>query len=167
MGILREDRELMARLAPQGADSLFHLWTEVEELFPASIKKIPTTGDMPLSRNGIHVLEMAAEEATRRHSETIEPRHILWALFQGGGPEVACMRACGLTVETVSRDLDQIAAETNLLERHALRQMVNNLPKDRLNAAAVLLAGLTAERFEVNGTGPGGPFRFTFGSEGA
>jgi hypothetical protein len=75
------------------------------------------------------------------------------------------MQAAGLTVEAVNGDLDQTGAETSLLERHALRRMIDNLPKERLEAAAVLLAGLTAERFNVNGTGPGGPFQFTFGAE--
>jgi ATP-dependent Clp protease ATP-binding subunit ClpC len=165
LGILREDRELMMRLAPPSAHGFFHLWTEVEELFPPAKQKISTTIDLPLSHSGKRVLAMAAEEAGRRHSECIEPRHILWGLFQNGGPETACMKASGLTLEAVSRDLDQIAPETSPRERYALRRVIDSLPEDRLDAAAVLLAGLTAERFEVNGTGPGGPFRFTFGGE--
>jgi ATP-dependent Clp protease ATP-binding subunit ClpA len=165
MGILREDRELMGRLAPQDEEKLSRLRTEVEGLFPPGIQKISTTVDMPLSRPAILVLEMAAEHAGRCHSACIEPRHILWGLFQNAGPEVRCMNACGFTVEAVNGDLDLIATESNLRERHALRQMVTNLPEDRLNAAAVLLAGLSAERFEVNGTGPDGQFRFSFGSE--
>lgn len=165
LGILREDRELMARLAPQGTHGFSHLWTDVEELFPPSKEKVATTVDLPLSHQAVRVLKMAAEEATRRHSESIEPRHLLWGLFQADGPEVASMRTFGLDVDVVNRDLNQNAAETNLIERYQLRRMIDQLPKDRLNAAAVLLTGLTADRFEVSGTGPAGPFRFTFGSE--
>jgi hypothetical protein len=137
----------------------------VEELFPASIQKVATTVDLPLSHQAARVLEMAAEEAKRRHSESIEPRHLLWGLFQDGGPEVASMQAFGLDVEAVNRDLDRIAVETNLIERNKLRRMIDHLPQDRLDAAAVLLTGLTGDRFEASGTGPAGPFRFVFGSE--
>src|SRR5258705_3621054 len=84
MGILREDHELMARLAPQGTYGFSHLWTEVEEFFPPSIQKVATTVDLPLSHQAARALEMAAEEAGRRHSACIEPRHLLWGLFQGG-----------------------------------------------------------------------------------
>jgi ATP-dependent Clp protease ATP-binding subunit ClpC len=165
LGILREDRELMARLVHPTAPDFSHLWTEVEALFPPVKQKISTTIDLPLSHPGRRVLAMAAEEAGRRHSDVIEPRHILWGLFQNGGPETACMKTCGLAVEAVTRDLDQIAPETSPQERYALRRMIDSLPKDRLDAAAVLLAGLAADRFEVNGTGPGGPFQFTFGTD--
>jgi ATP-dependent Clp protease ATP-binding subunit ClpA len=165
LGILREDKDLMGRLAPQGEDKLSRLWTEAEALFQHSSQKVSTTIDLPLNRTARLALELAAEVSGRRHAKCIEPRHILWGLFQAGGPEVRCMNACGFTVEAVNSDLDWLAAGTNELERHALRMMIDNLPKDRLDAAAVLLAGLSAERFEVTGTGPAGPFRFVFGSE--
>ncbi|HXA52847.1 MAG TPA: hypothetical protein VNV86_21165, partial [Candidatus Acidoferrum sp.] len=45
MGILREDHELMARLAPHGAHQFSGLWPDLEELFPDSIQKVATTVD--------------------------------------------------------------------------------------------------------------------------
>src|SRR5438270_6473149 len=82
LGILREDRELMARLAHPGTHGFSHLWTDLEELFPASIQKVATTVDLPLSHQAARVLNVAGEEATRRHAESIEQRNLLWGLFQ-------------------------------------------------------------------------------------
>jgi ATP-dependent Clp protease ATP-binding subunit ClpC len=165
MGILREDRELMARLLPDSAHELCRLWTDVEALFPKSSRKIPTSVDLPLSHRAKHALTFAAEVAEKRHHECIEPRHLLWGLFEEGGPETACLKSCGLGVEAVNADLEQMAAETDLLERYAVRRIVDGLPKDRLRAAAVLLAGLAANQFETSGTGPDGPFHFSFGGK--
>jgi ATP-dependent Clp protease ATP-binding subunit ClpC len=165
MGILREDRDLMARLVPDRADKLCQLWMDVEALFPKTNRKIPTNIDLPLSDAAKRALAYAAGEAERRCHECIEPRHVLWGLFTAGGPETACMKSSGLAVETVNADLEKIGAETDLLERHAIRRIVDSLPKERLSAAALLLGGLAAKQFEVSGTGPGGPFHFSFGDE--
>jgi hypothetical protein len=90
---------------------------------------------------------------------------MLLGLLKHRGPETTCLKACGLAAEAVYADLEQIGAETNLLERHALRRMVDGLPKERLDAAALLLAALATEKFEVKGSGVGGPFQFSFGNE--
>jgi ATP-dependent Clp protease ATP-binding subunit ClpC len=165
LGILREDQDLMARLAPEGANELAHLRTEVEALFPPPIQKISTTVDLPLSHMARRALTVAAEESIRRKSKHIEPCHLLWALFESGGAETACLKASGLTIEAVNADLDQTVADTNSLERFEIQRIVDRLPKERLRVAGLLLTGLTAEQFEVSGTGPDGPFHFSFGSK--
>lgn len=165
MGILREDRELMARLLPDRAYELCRLWTDVEALFPKSSRKIPISVDLPLSHAAKHALAFAAEEAEKRHHECIEPRHLLRGVLKEGGPETVCLKSCGLSVEAVNADLEQIPAEADLLERYAVRRIVDGLPKDRLRAAAVLLAGLATNQFEASGTGPDGPFHFSFGGK--
>ena len=163
MGILREDRDLMDRLLPD-RKQFCRLWMEAEALFPKSNRKVSTTIDLPLSQESIRVLTLAADEAARRHHESIEPRHLLWGLFQGGGPETACLKSCGLDVEALNSDLD-VTGGTGLMQRQALPRIVDRLPKERLQAAAVLLKGLAAGRFEAHGTGAEGPFHFSFGGK--
>jgi ATP-dependent Clp protease ATP-binding subunit ClpC len=106
LGILREDRDLITRLLPEAAPRTDLLRTEVEALFPPATQRISTSVDLPLTSTAIGALQSAAEEADRRHHQSIEPRHLLWGLFQAGGPEIACLNACGLTVESVIADFE-------------------------------------------------------------
>src|ERR1035441_692467 len=50
LGILREDKDLMARLLPTGAEELLRLIADVEALFPEFSGKISTSVDLPLSQ---------------------------------------------------------------------------------------------------------------------
>src|ERR1035438_6845339 len=90
LGIVREDKELMARLLPARADGLLRLIADVEALFPEFSGKIATSVDLPLSRVAKLALNCAAEEAERRHHRSIEPLHLLWGLLTAGGAETAC-----------------------------------------------------------------------------
>jgi ATP-dependent Clp protease ATP-binding subunit ClpC len=165
LGLLREDRELMARFMPGKVNDLFRLWTEVEELFPRGPKHIPTNIDLPLTHAALRALTAGAKRAEELHHQSIEPRHVLWGILEAGGPEAACLKSCGIEMAAVDADLKQIAAETNLLERQAIRRIVDGLPQERLQAASFLLTCLSAKEFEVSGTGPAGPFHFSFGEK--
>jgi ATP-dependent Clp protease ATP-binding subunit ClpC len=160
LGIVREDKDLMARLLPAGAEELIRLIADVEALFPKFSGKIATSVDLPLSRVAKLALNYAAEEAERRHHRAIEPLHLLWGLLTAGGPETACLNAHGITLEAVNRDL---AWKAGAIDRRALlHQALDAIPEDRLDAAATLLNGLVSGKFEVTGTSLKGPFHFSF-----
>src|ERR1035441_9357911 len=161
LGILREDKDLMARLLPTGAGGLLRLIADVEALFPEfSGEKISTSVDLPLNHVAKRALNCAAEEAERRHHRAIEPLHLLWGLLTAGGPEPACLESHGITLEAVNRDL---AWKAGAIDRRALlHQALDAIPEDRLDAAATLLNGLVSGKFEVTGTSLKGPFRFSF-----
>src|ERR1022692_1033867 len=72
LGILREDKDLMVRLLPTGAEELLRLTADVEALFPEFSGKISTSVDLPLSRVAKLALNCAAEEAERRHHRAID-----------------------------------------------------------------------------------------------
>src|ERR1019366_5698797 len=67
LGILKEDKDLIARLLPTGAEELARLIADVEALFPKFSEKIAMSVDLPLSRVAKLALNYAAEEAERRH----------------------------------------------------------------------------------------------------
>jgi ATP-dependent Clp protease ATP-binding subunit ClpC len=165
LGILREDRELLTRFLPGNPHELYRLWTGVEDLFPKSPGQVPTNIDLPLSHAALRALTAAAKQAENLRHQSIEPRHVLWGLLKAEGPEAACLKSCGIEVEAVDADLKQIPAETALLERHAVRRLVDGLPKERLQAASFLLTCLASKHFDVSGTGPAGPFHFSFGDK--
>jgi hypothetical protein len=55
--------------------------------------------------------------------------------------------------------LDETRRRTELL------RAFTELPPDRLQAGITLLKALASGKFEVTGTGPDGPFHFSFGGE--
>ena len=160
LGILREDKDLVARLLPTGAEEPVRLIADVEALFPKRSGKIATSVDLPLNQLAKLALNYAAEEAERRHHRAIEPLHLLWGLLTAGGPETACLESHGITLETVNRDL---AWKAGAIDRRALlHQALDAIPEDRLDAAATLLGGLVSGKFEATGTSLKGPFHFSF-----
>jgi ATP-dependent Clp protease ATP-binding subunit ClpC len=160
LGILKENRELMARLLRTGTEEYPQLIADVEALFPKFSGKISTSVDLPLSRVAKLALNCAAEEAGRRHHKAIDPLHLLWGLLTAGGPETACLNSHGITLEVVNRDL---AWKAGAIDRRALlHQALDAVPEDRLDAAATLLNGLVSGKFEATGTTLRGPFHFSF-----
>jgi ATP-dependent Clp protease ATP-binding subunit ClpC len=176
LGLAREDKDLMARLLPTGPAELARLCADVEALLPnATPEKISTSVDLPLSQASKRVLSYAAEEAERRKHDVIEPRHLLWGLLTEGGPETGCLKSHGIALETVSGDLEQLAAETAHDARKRLSEglstagrygeyirLLNKTPAGRMPAAMVLLRGLAEGKFEVTGTSRDGSFHFSF-----
>jgi ATP-dependent Clp protease ATP-binding subunit ClpC len=79
LGILRTDGLLILRLlkAPEKADSIRE---QLEKQLPQR-DKVPTSVDLPLSRECKRVLQHAAEEATRLNNQYITAGHFLLALL--------------------------------------------------------------------------------------
>jgi ATP-dependent Clp protease ATP-binding subunit ClpC len=177
LGILRENTELMDRLLPADED-LVRLRADVEALLPKPGQDIKTSVDLPLSGAAKSALLSAARESQRLQHKFIDPRHLLFGLLTEGGPETACLRPRGITVEGVRGDLQRAAPETAFdfregpdpelnenCRRTELLRAFTELPADRLQAGITLLKALASDKFEVTGTGPDGPFHFSFGGE--
>jgi ATP-dependent Clp protease ATP-binding subunit ClpC len=169
LGILRENGELFARLLPlPGPPS--RLPAKVEALLPAG-EPLSTSVDLPLSHESKQALACGAEESERLGHKEINTGHLLLGLLRAGGPEVACLKAHGIEPEKVREEVARSPAEPTRGERQpsdALRQFLlalAQLPPDRLHAGFTLLKALASGKFEVSGTGPDGPFHFSFGGE--
>lgn len=174
LGILREGKDLMARLLPAGSEEIARLSAEVDALFPETTQEIATSVDIPLSHRARRALAFAAEESERLEHKLIDPRHLLLGLLRENGAETACLKAHGI-------DLAKVRAETlhdlpmhepdaqHALERALagarlgdLAGALQKVPADRRRAAATLLEGLASGKFEATGTSCNGPFHFSF-----
>jgi ATP-dependent Clp protease ATP-binding subunit ClpC len=179
LGILREDKDLIARLPaagefqplPAGSEELARLSAEVEALFPATNQEIATHVDMPLSAAAKQALACAAEEAWQLGHKSIDPRHLLLGLLRANGPETKCLLAQGIELEKVRAEPFRGVN----LDKHEPRQALDpardytglfwtllSIPAERQEAAATLLEGLASGKFEVTGTSRNGPFHFSF-----
>ena len=178
LGIMRENRGLIARLLSAGWPEFVRLRADVEALFAKPAQKIATSVDLPLSRASKLALAYGAEESERLSHKEIDTGHLLLGLLRVGGPETACLKAHGIELEKVREDLARTPAETARDAREALRQRLDSvrnteelvealmdLPPDRLQAGITLLKALASGKFEVTGTGPDGPFHFSFGDK--
>jgi ATP-dependent Clp protease ATP-binding subunit ClpC len=162
LGLMREDKVLFTGLLPGETDVLARLVEDVEALCPNNGKKLATSVDLPLSHASKRVLVYAAGEGERQKHPTIGTRHLLWGLLKENGPETAALRSHGIDLEKMSAELAHAADEDSAIDRRALHRLLDQVPAERLRAAATLLVGLTAETFEVSGTTPGGPFHYSF-----
>lgn len=175
LAIMREDRKLMARLLPAGLNQQARLRADVEALLPGN-ESISTSVDLPLGQSSKRALAYAAEECERLQHHHIGPGHLLLGLLREGGPETACLKANGIELEGLRAELARVPAESgreaNMAPSpdEARRRMefiraFTGLPADRLQAGLTLLKALASEKFEVTGTGPDGPFHFSFGGK--
>jgi ATP-dependent Clp protease ATP-binding subunit ClpC len=162
LGILREEKDLMARLLPAGKEELARLSADVEAVFPKAAQKNATSVDLPMSHAALRALAYAAEEGKRLGHNLIDSWHLLLGLLRENGAESACLKGHGIESETVRSGFLHDIPVTARDNRGPLHLLVDKLPADRLDAAATLLEGLAAEKFEVTGAGPGGEFHFSF-----
>ena len=184
LGLMRENKDLMARLLPSGSKELAalipadseqvaRLTADVEALCPKSARKIATHVDLPLSQAAKRVLAYGAEESARFDCKIIDGSHLLAGLLREQGPETACLKAHGIDLQKVRAELQQGVAVAmdrlnqapsleSLAGRADLLRALSNIPADRMEAAATLLEGLASGKFEVTGTSRNGPFHFSF-----
>lgn len=163
LGLIREDKVLFAGLLTGEPDGLTRLVADVEALCPNSGKKVATSVDLPLSHASKRALAYAAGESERQNHPTIGTRHLLWGLLKESGPETAALKSHGIDLEKMSVELAHAVDEVSTtFDRRAMHRLLDQVPAERLEAAASLLVGLTAETFEVTGTTPGGPFHYSF-----
>jgi ATP-dependent Clp protease ATP-binding subunit ClpC len=160
LGILRENQGLVDRSFPAGVEDYARLVADVVALFPEGAEKIPTTVDLPLNQLAKRALTLAADEADRLHHKAIEPLHLLCGLLSAGGPETACLKSYGITLETLNPYL--AASPRESAQREVAQRTLRALPEGRLDAAVTLLEGLASGKFEVTGTSTDGPFHFSF-----
>jgi ATP-dependent Clp protease ATP-binding subunit ClpC len=93
LGIVREDKALVRRCLPRGAEDLLR---EKVDSLPSLGEKLSTSVDLPLSNPGKRVLAYAAEESDRLKHEHIGTEHLLLGLFArrkgSGSPDVGRTR---------------------------------------------------------------------------
>jgi hypothetical protein len=84
LGLLREDRDNVARLLPAGHEALNTIRAQIEARTPPR-KAVSTSVDLPLSNEGKRVLAYAAEEAERLHHRHIGTEHLFLGLLREEG----------------------------------------------------------------------------------
>ncbi|HEY6346549.1 MAG TPA: Clp protease N-terminal domain-containing protein [Bryobacteraceae bacterium] len=80
LGILRSDEDLAIRLF-KTKENIESIVRQVRATFSLR-RKVPTSGDLPLSFECKRILAYGADEAERRHARHIEPQHILLGLLR-------------------------------------------------------------------------------------
>ncbi len=176
LAILREDKHMMTRLLGGSIPAMAKLRAEVEALLPAG-EASSTSVDLPLSHASKRVLAYGAEESQRLQQGNVNPGHLLLGLLREGGPETACLKAHGIELEGLRADLARTPAESgsesprpvapraDLARCEEFVKDLMDVPADRLEVGITLLKALAAGKFEVSGTGPDGPFHFSFESK--
>ena len=176
LAILREDKRMMTRLLGGSIPAVARLRAEVEALIPTG-EASSTSVDLPLSHASKRVLAYGAEESQRLQHEHIGPGHLILGLLREGGPETVCLKAHGIELEGLRADLARTPAESgdespraaepkaDLDRRQQFVKALMELPADRLEVGIALLKALAAGKFEVSGTGPDGPFHYSFESK--
>jgi len=104
LGILRESGALMRRVAGN-EQRIIELKSSVEKRLEPRMPRIPTSVDLPLSRECNEVLTFVAKEARRTRSLHIGPEHLILGLLSQTGSEAADLAAAGITIQTVQRTL--------------------------------------------------------------
>lgn len=174
LGILREGKDVMARLLPAGSEEIASLSADVDALFPETTQEIATSVDLPLNHAAKNALAFAAEESERLEHKFIDPRHLLLGLLREGGAETACLKAHGIDLAKVQAEILRNPPMHEPDSQHALDRglawarlgdlavALQKVPADRRRAALTLLEGLASGKFEATGTTRNGPFHFSF-----
>jgi len=124
--------------------------------------------DIPLDFRCKRVLAVAAEEADGLSHRHIGTDHLLVAVLRENGPEARALRGLGIELDAAREAMQSVPEQSGVPEdyretRRSLMGLLSRVPPERLTVAATLLAGLSAEYFEVAGSSPAGPFRYSFG----
>jgi ATP-dependent Clp protease ATP-binding subunit ClpC len=85
MGILREDRDLMARLLPERAHELCRLWRDVEASFPKTARRAPTNLDLPLAIQQNACLRLPRKRQNGGITSALNRGTCCWASLSIGG----------------------------------------------------------------------------------
>jgi ATP-dependent Clp protease ATP-binding subunit ClpC len=80
MGLVRDDKLLVKRFLPSDA-AVESIRKQIENHLTIR-EKVPTSVDLPLSRECVRVLEYAAEEAERLNHKHIGTEHLLLGLLR-------------------------------------------------------------------------------------
>jgi hypothetical protein len=98
LGMLREDKELVALMSLQESD-VEVMRRRIESFIPRQ-EPPPSSVDMPLSSDCKRALSYGAEEADKFDHKTIDPRHLMLGLLRVEGCRAASvLREIGITYE--------------------------------------------------------------------
>lgn len=105
LGLLSEDAELIRRFLARG-DSIETLRRHVEERTSKHDQNVPTSVDLPLSRECSRVLKHAAEEADALSHSQIDTAHLLLGLLREDGClAFEILREHGLDSSAIRKEL--------------------------------------------------------------
>ena len=112
LGMLRENAVDVSRLIGGEADRCERLRKQIEENIPRG-KPIPTSVDMPISRELGLVFQYAIEEVSGKDDETVQSGHLLIAILREEGCAAAeVLRANGAELAVVRQRLLNSKPET-------------------------------------------------------
>jgi len=98
LGLVREDVLLRIKLINENG-SAEGLRREIESGIPGTGQTIPTSGDLPLSKEARRVLSLAADEADHLSHSTIDSGHLVLGVFAIGGKAAAALVHQGVEQE--------------------------------------------------------------------
>jgi ATP-dependent Clp protease ATP-binding subunit ClpC len=159
LGLVREDFPTVHLVSRVDRTALQQA---IEALCAPSEQKIATSVDLPLSHPGKRVLGYAAEEAERMGHQHIGPEHMLLGVLREDGPEAKVLAGFGIELQAARAAFRTAATEPGAA-RQAVEKLLAEVPDDRLEAAARILAGLGSGYFAVGGVSTDGPFSYSFG----
>ena len=165
LGLMQEDPRLFLGFLEGDLGRLAELRSAVQSGLPEPRRPMPPGGDLPLSATSRRVLSYGAEEA--QQLTHIGTEHHLLGLLREDGLEVAALNQYGITLEGVRAAVGRPmpGPPPAPVDRETVREMLEKVPQERLQAAAQLLAALSARFFSVSGRSTEGPFRYVFGEQ--
>jgi ATP-dependent Clp protease ATP-binding subunit ClpC len=117
-------------------DSLQRLRFDLERRQPA-VAGLPESGDVPLSPNASHALQLSADEADRLHHEDIDYDHLVLGILRVPDSESAkALTRFGVTLDGLREAVARRA------RRQELIRLIEELPDSSLDAARQALKGL-------------------------
>jgi ATP-dependent Clp protease ATP-binding subunit ClpC len=152
--LLREDWPLRTRVL--GKTTLDDVRAEFAHL--AGSSKIPTSVDLPLSREAKRALAFAAEEAKIAGSPVIGPEHLLASLLQVPTSASEALTNRGITLQFLRESFGAPRVEAELRIQALLGAMLS----ERLPAAILILEALASPAVTVTVTTPTSQFTASF-----
>ena len=131
LGLIREDRLLVARFLPKTADVALL----IEEVRAGLDKKhpFPTSVDVPLSGEAKRVLAYAVEESERLRSEKLDTGHLLLGILREESSLSVILRRYGFELESVrsgiAKNPSAGAAASNVLTVRELQKQIEEIAR--------------------------------------
>ena len=131
LGLIREDRLLIARFLPKTTDVA--LLAEDVRAGMDKNSRISTSVDLPVSQGGKHVLAYAAEEAERLQSEKLDTGHLLLGILREESSLSVILRRYGFELESVRSEIAKSpsagAAASNVLTVRELQKQIEEMAR--------------------------------------
>lgn len=156
LGLLREDFPTIARVS--GVE-ITPLRQALEANCTSSGQSVYADSDLPLSDACKRIMSWGAEEAERMGHKHIGPEHLLLGVLRENGPEAGVLGSFGIELAAAR----EAFRERIRAARESAAKLLDQVPEERLAAAARILAGLASGPFSLKGISSEGAFKYHFG----